>query len=207
MNVGTQTMQPLTLLDKWLAPYDRDQYLRLFTFNQAELTELKTLRASDLNVQLQQVGLVGSAPWRETAATLRADAEALYKPRGRKPTLNQALQRYRLLMTQVKTAKQRYPEYEALQNQLLDLQAQQMSSKRDLTKLDQRQQRLANLRNQWPVYQQLQQLQATVANNTLTVPVMTQYRQLIQKRTELQHTLLAPASNSVSSQLIHSPKG
>lgn len=199
MNVGTQAMQPLTLLDKWLAPYDRDQYLRLFTFNQAELTELKTLRASDLNVQLQQVGLVGSAPWRETAATLRADAEALYKPRGRKPTLNQALQRYRLLMTQVKTAKQRYPEYEALQNQLLDLQAQQMSSKRDLTKLDQRQQRLANLRNQWPVYQQLQQLQATVANNTLTVPVMTQYRQLIQKRTELQHTL-ASARQQLSQQ-------
>ncbi|MCE2138180.1 hypothetical protein GRC92_14300, partial [Streptococcus thermophilus] len=91
-----------------------DQYLRLCTFNQAELTALKTMHASDLNVQLQQVGLVGSAPWRETATTLRTDAEALYKPRGRKPRLNQALQHYRMLTEQVKAAKQRYPEYETL---------------------------------------------------------------------------------------------
>ena len=189
VNVVTQAVQPLTLLDKWLAPYDRDQYLRLFTFNQAELAELKTLRASDLNVQLQQVGLVGSAPWRETAATLRADADSLYKPRGRKPVLNQALQRYKLLTAQVKAAKQRYPEYETLQNQLLDLQAQRASTQRALTKLDHEQQRLANLRNQWPVYQQLQQLQAATPVATLTQATIAQSQQLMQQRTELQHTL------------------
>lgn len=199
VNVQTQAAQPLALLDKWLAPYDRDQYLRLFTFNQAELTALKTMRASDLNVQLQQVGLVGSAPWRETATTLRTDAEALYKPRGRKPRLNQALQHYRMLTEQVKAAKQRYPEYETLQNRLLDLQAQRTSTQRDLTKLDHEQQQLANLRNQWPVYQQLQQLQATNMTTTLTTATRTRYQQLSQQRTELQHAL-ASARQQLSQQ-------
>ncbi|MCT3314186.1 hypothetical protein EFP32_14290, partial [Lactiplantibacillus pentosus] len=198
-NLTTQAPQPLALLEKWLAPYDRDQYLRLFTFNQAELTALKTLRASDLNVQLQQVGLVGSAPWRETAATLRADAEALYKPRGRKPELNQALQRYHLLNEQVKTAKQRYPEYEGLQNQLAALQTQQAQVNRQLSDLEHQQQQLANLRNQWPVYQQLTALQTSQPTITLDAATVATYRKLSQQRTDLQHTL-ASARQQLSQQ-------
>ncbi|WFC04441.1 ATP-binding protein [Lactiplantibacillus pentosus] len=198
-NLTTQEVQPMALLEKWLAPYDRDQYLRLFTFNQAELTALKTLRASDLNVQLQQVGLVGSAPWRETAATLRADAEALYKPRGRKPELNQALQRYHLLNEQVNTAKQRYPEYEGLQNQLAALQTQQAQVNRQLSDLEHQQQQLANLRNQWPVYQQLTALQTSQPTTTLDAATVATYRKLSQQRTDLQHTL-ASARQQLSQQ-------
>ncbi|KLD57259.1 membrane protein, partial [Lactiplantibacillus plantarum] len=96
-------------------------------------------------------------------------------------------------------AKQRYPEYETLQNRLLDLQAQRTSTQRDLTKLDHEQQQLANLRNQWPVYQQLQQLQATNMTTTLTTATRTRYQQLSQQRTELQHAL-ASARQQLSQQ-------
>jgi len=202
INLTNQVPQPLSLLDKWLTPYDRSQYLQLFTFNQAELTALKTLRASDLNMQLQQAGLVGSAPWRDTATALRKNADERYKPRGRKPELNQALQRYHALSEQVKTAKQRYPEYVALQDQLQGLQAEQARQQREAERLNAEQQRLANLRNQWPVYQQLQQLQGmSSADHTdqLSEATIQQYQTLTTKQTELQHAL-ASAREQLSRQ-------
>ncbi|WP_048000593.1 ATP-binding protein [Lactiplantibacillus herbarum] len=202
INLTNQASQPLSLLDKWLAPYDRSQYLQLFTFNQAELTALKTLRASDLNMQLQQAGLVGSAPWRDTATALRKNADELYKPRGRKPELNQALQRYHALSEQVKTAKQRYPEYVSLQDRLQGLQAEQARQQREEERLNTEQQRLANLRNQWPLYQQLQQLQSGSADDhtdQLSEATIQQYQTLTTKQTELQHAL-ASAREQLSQQ-------
>lgn len=206
INLTNQAPQPISLLEKWLAPYDRSQYLQLFTFNQAELTALKTLRASDLNMQLQQAGLVGSAPWRDTATALRKNADELYKPRGRKPELNQALQRYHALNEQVKTAKQRYPEYVMLQDQLQGLQAEQARQQRESERLNAEQQRLANLRNQWPVYQQLRQLQllsSTDHVNELTETTIQQYQTLTTKQTELQHAL-ASAREQLSQQPVDS---
>ena len=135
INLATQAPQPLSLLDHWLTPYDEEQYKQLFTFNQAELTAIKTLQASDLNTQLQQVGLVGSAPWRATAQSLRDHADELYKPRGRKSELNQALHRYHDLQIQVQAAKQNYPAYQELQAQIQSLQTAQAASERTLDEL------------------------------------------------------------------------
>ncbi|ETY74436.1 ATP-binding protein [Lactiplantibacillus fabifermentans] len=188
-NLTTQAEQPMSLLDHWLAPYDEMQYKQLFTFNQAELTALKTLSATDLNQQLQQVGTLGSAPWRATAAALRASADELYKPRGRKPELNQALQQYQAMTTQVAAARAQYPQYQQLQREIQQLQADQARQQRDLQATEQRQQTLANLRNQWPVYQQLQQLRPAAAAQPLSSAVVAQYEQLTQTQTELQHTL------------------
>ena len=201
INLATQAPQPLSLLAHWLTPYDEEQYKQLFTFNQAELTAIKTLRASDLNTQLQQVGLVGSAPWRATAQSLRDNADELYKPRGRKPELNQALHRYHDLQIQVQAAKQNYPAYQELQAQIQSLQTEQAASERTLNELNTQQQRLAELRNQWPVYQQLQQLRAQVSQDgqVLTPAEIKRAQQLLQQQTDLQHSL-AGARQQLSEQ-------
>ncbi|WP_318766446.1 ATP-binding protein [Lactiplantibacillus carotarum] len=200
-NLATNTPQPISRLAHWLAPYDETQYKQLFTFNQAELTALRSLSATDLNDQLQQVGLVGSAPWRDTATQLRSDADERYKPRGRKPTLNQALVRYHDLTAQVQAARANYPEYQRLQVTIQSLQAQQTTRERELNQLSQAQQRLANLRNQWPVYQQLQQLrtQAQTTITPLTPATVQRTNTLFTKRAELQHTL-ASARQQLSQQ-------
>ncbi|MDQ7937166.1 AAA family ATPase [Lactiplantibacillus sp. WILCCON 0030] len=190
LNLTTQESQPLSLLDQWLAPYDETSYKQLFTFNQAELTALKTLSATDLNTQLQQVGTRGSVTWRETANELRASADELYKPRGRKPALNQALKQYQTLKQQVQTAQQHYPEYQQLQAQIQQLAADKSRLTRELTSDAAEQQRLAELRNQWPVYQQIQQLKAIQPEQgTLSPATVAQYDQLVQTQTDLQHSL------------------
>ncbi|RRK09770.1 hypothetical protein D1831_10970 [Lactiplantibacillus garii] len=201
INLTTQAPQPLTLLEHWLAPYDLAQYKQLFTFNQAELGALKTLSATDLNTQLQQVGLVGSAPWRDTAQTLRERADELYKPRGRKPELNQALQRYHELQTQVQAAKQHYPDYLALQAKIQTLQEQQTAAEQTVNQLSAQQQHLTSLLNQWPVYAQLQQLrtQAVPQAAPLTPATVKRVRELTQQRSELQRSL-AGARQQLSTQ-------
>ena len=188
-NLSMQQPQPLALLEKWLAPYDETSYKQLFTFNQAELTALKTLSATDLNAQLQQVGTLGSAAWRETAAQLRQSADELYKPRGRKPALNQALQQYQVLKEQVQTAQQRYPEYQQLQTKIEQLSADKSRLTRQLASLTAEQQQLANLRNEWPVYQQLKQLQVLAKPTTLAAGISEKFATLSQTQTELQHSL------------------
>ncbi|MFC6180843.1 ATP-binding protein [Lactiplantibacillus daowaiensis] len=201
VNLTTNAPQPLSLLDHWLQPYDEDRYKQLFTFNQAELTALKNLSAADLNTQLQQIGTLDSRQWRTTATDLRQSADAIYKPRGRKPELNQALQRYQQLKAQVATAQQRYPDYQALQAKLATLNDQQLVQARQLATATATQQQLANLRRQWPVYQQIQQLkaQSATAMTAITPAVRTQYEQLTTKRTELRHTL-ASARAQLSAQ-------
>lgn len=190
VNLTTQQPQPLALLAQWLAPYDETTYKQLFTFNQAELTALKTLSATDLNTQLQQVGTLDSTAWRETAVDLRSGADELYKPRGRKPALNQALQQYQDLKQQVQTAQQRYPEYQQLQASSQQLAADKSRLTRQLAKQTAQQQRLANLRNQWPVFQQIQQLKAAQSTEPrLSDATVAQYEQLSQTQTDLQHSL------------------
>ncbi|AVK62846.1 hypothetical protein C5Z26_01360 [Lactobacillus sp. CBA3606] len=191
VQLSTMTPQPLSLLAHWLNPYDETSYKQLFTFNQAELTALKSLSATDLNQQLQQVGTLGSAPWRATAAALRTSADTLYKPRGRKPELNQRLKAYQGLTDQVQTARQRYPDYQQLQQQVQQLTAQQTQLNQHLSAANVTQQTLANLRNQWPVYQQLKQLQAqaTATQSALSAATVQRYQQLSTTQTELQHTL------------------
>lgn len=188
--VKAQQPQPLSLLAKWLAPYDENSYKQLFTFNQAELTALKTLSAQDLNLQLQQAGTRGSAAWRETAAALRQTADSLYKPRGRKPALNEALQQYQTLKQHLQTAQQRYPEYQQLQTTIEQLAAKKSQLTRQLAGWTDQQQQLANLRNQWPVYQQLLQLQTTQDTMTqLPAAVSQRFTQLSKTKTDLQHSL------------------
>lgn len=191
VNLTTNAVQPLSLLAHWLEPYDETRYKQLFTFNQAELTALKTMSAADLNTQLQQLGTFDSQQWRATASKLREQADDLYKPRGRKPELNQALQRYQQLKAQVAQAQARYPEYQDLQANLDTLKTQQQAQRQQLTQVTAMQQQLANLCNQWPVYQQLQQLQAQVAaaGEPLSSAVQQQVDQLTTQRTELRHTL------------------
>lgn len=201
VNLTTGAAQPMALLEKWLAPYDQTRYKQLFTFNQAELTALRTLSPADLNAQLQQVGLVGSAPWRATKDALRTTADELYKPRGRKPELNAALKRYQQLSAQVAAAGANYEDYQRLQAEIQHLQSDQTRLQRAQTQLNGQQQRLANLRNQWPVYQQLQRLTATSgqADAQLSAASVQQYQTLAQQRAELQHTL-ASARQQLSEQ-------
>lgn len=191
VNLTTGVAQPVSLLAGWLAPYDQDQYKQVFTFNQAELTALKTLAPADLNQQLQQVGLVGSTPWRLSAATLRKTADELYKPRGRKPELNQALQHYRILSDQVRAAQQNYPDYLALQTKIQQLQADQTATQRTLADVNNRQQQLTALRRQWPVYQQIQQFEQTDVSTptAITAATASRFDQLTAQRTELAHSL------------------
>lgn len=208
VNVTTKQPQPLALLAKWLTPYDETSYKQLFTFNQAELTALKTLSATDLNLQLQQAGTVGSAAWRTTALDLRSTADELYKPRGRKPILNQALQRYQTLKQQVQTAQQNYPEYQQLQATIEQLAAEKSQLTRNLARLTDQQQQLANLRNQWPVYQQLRQLKASQANQaSIPVTIRTKFAALTQQQLTLQQTLTSARQQLTQQPVDEASKG
>jgi chromosome segregation ATPase len=119
-------------------------------------------------------------------------------PAAAKPRLNQALQHYRMLTEQVK-APSNGTQNTNITKSIAGFAAQRTSTQRDLTKLDHEQQQLANLRNQWPVYQQLKQLQATNMTTTLTTATRTRYQQLSQQRTDLQHAL-ASARQQLSQQ-------
>lgn len=144
-----------SFLDELLGPMDRDLYQAIYSFNQQNILN-EDLNSDQLENQWQKLGAVGGREWLQQISKLEKTADSIYKPRGRKTSLNQHLKEYEELKKQVNVAQQQSNDYEELVQQKQRLQEKLKKLKKELPNLKEKVTNLERLQRLWPVYAQWQ---------------------------------------------------
>lgn len=156
---------PAATLAHLLAPVDAQLFQHVYAINEPQLGTVFAASKQELVDRLRHVGAVGSDFWLQQAQQLDRTADTLYKPQGRKPTLNQLLQEHREVTTKLNKANASYASYWELLQQQQQRQRQQADLQRQLVV----QRQIASQYDQqlalWPVYQQWQALAAEPAQS------------------------------------------
>ncbi|GEK29482.1 ATP-binding protein [Furfurilactobacillus siliginis] len=152
-NVTANQPEPEERLQQLLGSVTETVNSATFSFDLADLQRLTATSEADLMALVQQVGAVGSQTWLGQATDLNAKADAIYKPRGRKPELNQALATYHTLQEQVAVAAGKYPAFVQLQKQIDDDEQAQMAQVKTIDALTQKREQLTTAKRLWPSYE------------------------------------------------------
>ncbi|WP_395318243.1 AAA family ATPase [Fructilactobacillus frigidiflavus] len=120
---------PPESLKKLLGPINRDTFDNLFYFGSPNLTEVGKLSKDELETRIRQVGVIGIEQWLSLKKSIEKEADELYKQRGKKPLLNQALLEYQKNKQKLNEAQQSYAEYLNLNHQYQDLIQEQQKNK------------------------------------------------------------------------------
>lgn len=157
-NLTTDLPLPATQLSTLLAPVDAQLFTNVYAVNEMRLGAVFQASKQVLTEHLQHVGAVGSDFWLEQAKTLDQTAETLYKPQGRKPTLNQLLQEHQALRDKLAKANEAYTTYWQLLKDQRDSHQQQVTLQHRLTKQRTTTDQLTHLQAQWSTFEQWQRL-------------------------------------------------
>lgn len=142
-------------LSQLLGPLDRDLYQAIYSFNQSNILN-DELDRKQLEQQLQRLGAVGSQEWLKQIARLEKRADSLYKPRGRKLSLNRHLKEYDELRERVNQAQSQSDKYHQLVQEQTEKQTKLRQLKQEQPQLKQHVERVEQLQRLWPVYEQWQ---------------------------------------------------
>ncbi|WP_429971020.1 AAA family ATPase [Fructilactobacillus sp. Tb1] len=117
---------PADLLKKILGPINRNTFDNLFYFGAPDLTEVGKLSKDELETRIRQVGVVGIQQWLELKKSIEKEVGDLYKQRGKKPELNQALNEYQNSVAKLAEAQKSYDEFIELNQQYQTLNEQNL---------------------------------------------------------------------------------
>lgn len=162
-NVTANLPEPPEHLQQLLGSVTETVNSATFSFDLADLQQLTAASETELMALVQQVGAVGSQIWLGQAADLNVQADALYKPRGRKPELNQALATYHTLQEQSAVAAGKYPAFVQLQQQIVADEQSQVTQAATIDALTQKREQLATAKRLWPSYERYQGLRQSAA--------------------------------------------
>ncbi|KRN02107.1 DNA repair ATPase [Levilactobacillus senmaizukei DSM 21775 = NBRC 103853] len=165
-NLTTDSPLPPENLNRLLAPVDEQLFSQVYSINEPRLSEVFAASKQVMVERLRHVGAVGSDYWLQQAAQQEKAAEALYKPLGRNPRLNQQLREHAELSAKLAKANAAYDTYWSL---LQERQSLLQRQKQQRVKLDQQRQvseQLAHLASLWPTFDQWQRLQKTTVQPT-----------------------------------------
>lgn len=166
-------------IDKLCGPLNRQLVEDIFIFGQDELSRIDELSDEELRQDLQQVGAVGSAHWQTMKASLQKEARDLYKSRGRKPELNQALTKVKELRKRLADAQSKTADYRQLVHQQSVIDQRQGQVDRQLTAARQHHDQLKRQQQLWPVFEEWQDIQNRQANiNQLSDNDLTRVQEL-----------------------------
>ncbi|WP_163529623.1 AAA family ATPase [Halobacillus ihumii] len=143
-------------------------YQSIYSFDAEDLTELHGLNGQELGEVLISVGLTGSDLIYQTDKRIEKELDSRFKPKGKKPVLNQQLDSLDAANKQWLTSEREVGQYQ----QLLDEQ-RELTMKREALE-----ERLHQLRLKRSSFQQLKKV----------LPVVQEYYQLVGKLKEKQHS-------------------
>ncbi|MEY8442577.1 AAA family ATPase [Lactobacillaceae bacterium 24-114] len=150
-------------LSKLLGPMDRDLYQSIYSFNQQNILN-DDLNSEQLENQWQRLGAVSGREWLLQISKLEKAADSIYKPRGRKTSLNQHLKEYDELRKQVNASQEQSKDYEELLQKKHGLQEKIGRLKEELPSLKERVINLEHLQRLWPIYIQWKDQQSQQTN-------------------------------------------
>lgn len=146
------------ILDKLLGPIDRSTFEQLFYFGDLDIKSISKLSKDELVNRIQRVGFVGSDQWLELRDKIEKKSKELYAPTGRKPELNQKLKKYDALVEKVQLSKGNLDKYNQLIEEKNLISNKIDQQKAELQKTDKELNNLMHLRQVWPVYSKLSQI-------------------------------------------------
>lgn len=146
------------ILDKLLGPIDRSTFEQLFYFGDLDIKSISKLSKDELVNRIQRVGFVGSDQWLELRDKIEKTSKELYAPTGRKPELNQKLKEYDALVEKVQLSKGNLDKYNQLIEEKNLISNKIDQQKAELQKTDKELNNLMHLRQVWPVYSKLSQI-------------------------------------------------
>ncbi|MFC7062648.1 ATP-binding protein [Halobacillus seohaensis] len=101
-----------TFLRKLLGGLSRSVYQSIYSFNAEDLNDLQQLTGQELGEVLLNIGLTGSDQIYQTEKFLEKELEQQFKPKGKKPKLNQELQSLDKLSTQRSEVEKNVGDYQ-----------------------------------------------------------------------------------------------
>ncbi|MDN6518428.1 MAG: AAA family ATPase [Enterococcus sp.] len=192
-------------LEKILYPLNQQLFREVFTFQQEQLQQLETLSEENLHEALISMGLSGSNELFEQRMKLKNNYEIIYRPRGRKQPLNQALQQYQELKQKIKEKEAQELGFQQLVRQAEDEKrsvSQQAASNR---KLQESQLGLEQQRMNWSGYAEFLELQqldlhalATEEERAHLQDFYQDYQQLMKEQEKLHAALQKHSGNQES---------
>lgn len=143
-------------IKKLCGPLNRQLVEDIFVFGQDELSRIDDLSDEELRQDLQRVGAVGSAHWQSVKADLQKQSRDMYKARGRKPELNQALAKVKDLQQRLKAAQSKTADYRQLVHQQANIGQQADQVDQQLTAVRHHLEQLKRQQQLWPVFEEWQ---------------------------------------------------
>ncbi|MBD7895418.1 AAA family ATPase [Limosilactobacillus sp. Sa3CUN2] len=140
-------------LTELIGPLDRELYQAIYSFNQNNILN-DELDREQLAQQLQRLGAVGSQEWLQQIARLEKSADSLYKPRGRKLSLNRHLKEYDELHERVNQAQLQSSDYHRLVEEQAKGQFKLKKLQQEQPKLKDKVEKVERLQRLWPVFEQ-----------------------------------------------------
>lgn len=173
-------------LDELLANVDQELYQAIFGFSQADLSAIDNVNQENVQQHLQQIGAVGSSEWNQFTSQLLKQGDAIFKPRGRKPLLNQHLKEYQTMQARLQSARGNYDKYAELTaaKEKNNERAAALQSK--LEQLQPQLERLEQLARLWPVYAQWKQGQQSRGQKQISDEEVDQVNRFRVQEQELQ---------------------
>ncbi|WP_226576703.1 ATP-binding protein [Halobacillus litoralis] len=114
--------------EKWLENIlggtKRNEYASIFSFNSEDLTKLNNLSGDKLGETLLNVGLTGSDHIYRTEKWLEKQVEDRFKPRGKKPEINEQLQIVERLHQKIRSVENEEDHYQKLQKEKQEIHHQ-----------------------------------------------------------------------------------
>lgn len=193
------------LLEKLLYPLTQQLFRQVFTFQQEQLQQLDVLSEENLHEALISLGLSGSNELFEQRIQLKNNYEGIYRPRGRKQPLNQALVTYQSLQQKIKEKEAQESGFQQLVR-LADEEKRQVAQQAAKNrKLQEQQLVLEQQRMNWSGYAELLELQKTNLVSSATEVEQAElqdfyheYQQLMKEQEKLHAALQQHSGNQES---------
>lgn len=99
------------VLDELLGQLDRASFKALYGFNLSDLEEVKTLAPEEIQTYFTSIGATGSDRFMTKIDELSQQSDELFKPRGKKPAINQLLSKMNQLKTKMNELQTHYQNY------------------------------------------------------------------------------------------------
>lgn len=193
------------LLERILYPLTLQLFREVFTFQQEQLQQMDALSEENLHDALISLGLSGSNELFEQRLRLKNNYERIYRPRGKKQPLNQALQTYQRLQQRIKEKESQEASFQQLVSQA-DIQNEQVAKQTRKNRQFQEQQlKLEQQRMNWSAYAEyltlrkmdLQRTASDTEQQKLQV-FYQEYQQLSKEREKLHAALQQHSGNQES---------
>lgn len=193
------------LLEKLLYPLNQQLFRQVFTFQQEQLQQLDALSEENLHEALISLGLSGSNELFDQRIQLKNHYEGIYRPRGRKQPLNQALVAYQKLQQKIKEKEAQESGFQQLVRQADDEKRYVTQQAAKNRKLQEQQLILEQQRLNWSGYAEFLELQkldlrsaATDIEQTELQNFYQEYQQLIKEQEKLHAALQQHSGNQES---------